>query len=93
MTDYVKIDDFVKEIADEPWSLYWSEMKSESDEFIEFMKNPLPVLQRSFPQVDSTWHIDTEIVNHQKGLLLTAVCQAAFIFDEIKLVKIIMYKH
>jgi len=44
MADWVKVDNYVAEIREEPWSLYWKEWKSGSEEFEKFLHDPLPVL-------------------------------------------------
>ena len=93
MVDWVRVDDSVPEIADEPWSLFWHEFKSDAVEFDRILKDPLSVLKQDFPEIDETWNINTELLNHQAGLLLSAVCSATFVFPEIKMVKILYYKH
>lgn len=63
-----RIDDVSKDIADEPWSMYWNEMKSGTEEFEEFLHKPMRVLQNTLDGVDNSFTIQTNILNHEIGL-------------------------
>ena len=93
MANWVLIDDHVQEIANEPWSLSWREWKSGTKEFEDFLHNPLPVIKQDFPQVEADWRVVTEIVNHERSLLGSAVCNGCMIMPENKTVKLTLYKH
>lgn len=93
MSNWIRIDDHVKEIESEPWSLYWHEWKSVTQEFEDFLHNPLPVLEQEIVEVQSDWHVTTEVINHEIGLVSNAVCKLAMIIPSMKTVKIMFFKH
>jgi hypothetical protein len=93
MTKWICIDDSVKEIKDEPWSMYWRELESTSPEFAEFMKDPLKGLSQELPLVKNDWQVSTEIINHHVGSSEQPHCSVALVFPREKIVKIVMYKH
>jgi hypothetical protein len=89
----VRIDDSVPEIADENWSLYWSEMKSTSDYFEMLLRQPLAVVKDEIPQVDDTWHVTTQVLNHHVPLTRDPVCRLTMVMPEEKMVLNLLYKH
>ncbi|ADQ69399.1 hypothetical protein C499_12535 [Halogeometricum borinquense DSM 11551] len=91
--DWVSIDESVPEIDEEPWNLYWHEFKSGSDEFEKFIHNPLAVLANSIEEVDESFHITTNIVNHHRGLAMTEVCTMPMVMAEYETVHVLLYKH
>ena len=93
MVNWVKVDDFVPEIAQEPWSMSWYEWKTGTTEFEDFLKNPLPILIQDFPEVKPDWRVITEIVNHEKGFLGMACCSSCIVMPDSKTVRLVLYKH
>lgn len=93
MADWVKVDNFVAEIKEEPWSLYWKEWKSGSEEFEKFLHDPLPVLVEQIEECQKDWKVTTEILNHHAGFLGTAVCSTGMFVPSSKSAKITLYKH
>lgn len=88
-----KLDSVSKSIAEEPWSLYWNEMKSEEPEFKEFISNPIPVLVEQTDEVEADYRIQTTIINHEVGLMGSMVCQAALVDPDSRTVYLTLYKH
>ena len=62
----VKVDDVSKEIAAEPWSLYWKEFKSGTPEFEEFLHEPAKHVAQNISG-GSDWNVSTYVVNHEIG--------------------------
>lgn len=93
MTKWVKVDDFIREILEEPWSMYWAEMKSTSEEFLDFLKDPIKSLSSDIEDVDNDFQVTSEILNHDAGLTECAVCTVGIVMPIEKRVKIMMYKH
>lgn len=93
MANWVQVDDHVQEIAQEPWSMAWREWKSGSSEFNDFLMNPLPEIMKDFPLVQADWRVTSEIVNHERSLLGSAVCNTCIIMPDTKTVKLMFYKH
>ncbi len=93
MPKWVKIDNYVKEIAAEPWSMYWTEWKSGTKEFNDFLLNPIEFLSTSIDEVGRDFKVSTEILNHEIGLLGSAVCTGLMVMPASKLVKMTLYKH
>lgn len=91
--NWIKIDEQSPQIKAEPWSLYWREMKSESPEFRDFLLNPLPFLKAEVPEIDESYQISTNILNHEKGLVISAVCTMVTIIPDKKQVILTFYKH
>ena len=88
----VKVDDHVREIAEEPWSLYWTEHKTGTQELDEFIKNPRPFLEEQLG-IPSNYRIETSLVNHQEGFLANVWCNICLVFPREELVYLIGYKH
>jgi hypothetical protein len=93
MTAWEKLDDVSKSIADEPWSLYWRELKSGTAEFEEFLHDPLSHLVKSFEGVDRKWTVQTNRIGHETGLMRSAVCSLALADHDRKTVFLTLYKH
>jgi hypothetical protein len=90
---WVSIDAVSDEIRDEPWSLYWREWKSGTEDFERFLHEPLAVLGESFDAVADDWIVTTQVVNHQHGLNYTAVCTLAIVMPTNRSVLVTLYKH
>ena len=88
----VKIDDYVEEVAEEPWSLYWSEHKTDSDDFDRFWRNPKEYLQQQIGVPDD-YQVETQVVNHQVGLMVDPVCRITLVMPREKRVLTLLYKH
>jgi hypothetical protein len=93
MSNWEKLDDVSKSIADEPWSLYWREFDAASDEFRKFMDDPISVLASEIDEVQSDWRVQTNIFGHQIGLTRGAVCTPTITDPRSKTVMVSMYKH
>lgn len=93
MATWDKLDDSNKNIANEPWSLYWSESKSGSKEFEEFLHDPLKECSAEMSGVDRTWTVQSNILNHEIGLLSDLVCKLALVDPVKKTVYLTLYKH
>lgn len=93
MPDWVKIDDVSPEINDEPWSLYWAEFKSGTDEYETFLHDPLTHFKDVFEGVDDDWQVTTILANHQRPLTVSAHCWPTFVFPETKSILSVAYKH
>jgi hypothetical protein len=89
----VKLDDVSPEIAEENWSLYWAEAKSESAYFERFLREPLTVLKDEIPGLDDSWRVTTNVVNHHVPLTQNTVCRVSMVMPEEKLVLNLLYKH
>jgi hypothetical protein len=90
---WVSIDEVSTEIREEPWSLYWREWKSGTAEFERFLHEPLSVLSEELDGVASDWSVTTQIINHDHGLGMTAVCSLAMVVPENKTALLTIYKH
>ena len=93
MPQWDKLDDRNKNIANEPWCLYWSESKSGTPEFEEFLHSPLTVLTQDIDEIDETWTIHTNILNHEIGLSNNPVCSVLMTDSTKKLAYLTFYKH
>lgn len=89
----VRLDDVSPDIAEEDWSLYWAETKSESSYFEGFLREPLAVLRDEIPGIDESWTVTTNIVNHHVPLHQSTVCRVSMVIPEEKLVINLLYKH
>lgn len=93
MSDWIKVDDTVQDIDEEPWSLYWREWKSGTEEFETFLHEPLRVLTEQIEGCGNDWRVNTEIINHENGLVSTAVCTMVQVMPDLKTAKVTLYKH
>jgi hypothetical protein len=93
MAVWEKLDDVSKNIADEPWSLYWSEYKSGTEEFEDFLHDPLSVLVKACSGVDRTWNVQTSIIGHEIGFRKDAVCSTVLVDPIRKIAYVTFYKH
>ncbi len=93
MSNWEKLDDVSKSIADEPWSMYWREFNTEADEFKKFMNDPLGVLSSEIGGVGKDWTIHTTIIGHQIGLTRGAVCNPMIVDPTSKSIYMTLYKH
>ena len=93
MATWDKLDDVNKNIANEPWSMYWNEMKSGTQEFEDFLHEPLKVLCGALDGVDESFTVQSNILNHEVGLVNSIVCQVAIVDYQKKIVYLTLYKH
>ena len=93
MTTWEKLDDVSKSIAEEPWSLYWKEFKSGTDEFEQFLHNPLSQMTKAFEGVNREWTVQTNVIGHEQGLVMSVVCGVALVDPQKKTVFLTLYKH
>ena len=93
MPAWVRLGTQHKSVNDEPWNLYWSEMKSGTPEFEEFLHDPLTTLCRDLAECDESWTVQTIVLNHEATLSNNIVCQVAFVDPPKKLVYLTVYKH
>ncbi len=93
MAKWSKLDTRDKDIEKEPWDLYWSEAKSTSSEFQEFMLNPKKEAKRDLEGVDDSYTVQTTILNHEIGLAQDLVCKVALVDPGKKIVYFTLYKH
>ena len=93
MANWDKLDDDNKHIREEPWSLYWCEMKTGTEEFEEYIHDPLTVLSRDLGEVDKSWTIQTNVLNHENGLAGSIVCNIAIADKAKNIVYSTLYKH
>jgi hypothetical protein len=91
--EWIKIDDAVSEIAEESWSLYWGEAKSESEYFERLLREPLDVLVEEIDGIDREWHVISTVINHQFKIDRSLVCRVLMVMPEIKTAQITYYKH
>jgi hypothetical protein len=88
-----KLDDVSQNIKDEPWSLYWNEMKTGTPEFEQFIHDPLSSLTGALAGVTQTWTVQTNILNHEAGLMVSHACQLALVDPGKNTVYLTIYKH
>ena len=93
MPTWDKLDEQNKNIKMESWSLYWSEFKSGTSEFEEFLHNPLKVLSQSIDEIDSSWTVYTNILNHEVGLQKDEVCSLCMTDQKKKIAYMTFFKH
>ena len=93
MPKWETLDSRNKSIDREPWNLYWSESKSGTPEFEELLHDPLGVLCRDFSEVDDSWAIQSNVLNHEVGFSESIVCKVAFVDIPKKTVYLTFYKH
>ncbi|MCZ0963497.1 hypothetical protein [Paracoccus benzoatiresistens] len=93
MTSWKPVDTFDKDIDAEPWSMFWREVKSESDEFRLFITNPLSQMVGVLPEVEKDWSVKTNILNHEIGFTQNMVCTVAIVDGRSKTVFLSLYKH
>ncbi|MGW4381419.1 hypothetical protein [Kitasatospora sp. NPDC004531] len=87
------IDDVSDDIRAEPWSMYWREWKSESEEFGRFLREPVKVLADEVPGVERDWTVTSTIANHHVGIGASPICIVAVSVPEERRVYLWMYKH
>ncbi|WP_199091572.1 hypothetical protein [Bosea sp. ASV33] len=91
---WVSISSQINELKSEPWSMFWKEWKSESNEFKEFLLDPLKILKNNDEfRLDGNYSVSSELLNHHIPLTVSIVCTIIIIFPEEKHVKIMAYKH
>ena len=88
-----KLDDVSANIANKPWSLYWSEMKSGTKEFENFLHDPLSDMTGVLSEVEKSWSIQTTIIGHEIGLSQDLVSKLALVDPRRKMVFLTLYKH
>ena len=93
MSKWEKLDDVSKNIAHEPWNLYWKEHKSGTKEFEAFLHNPKAVLVAELAEVKDTFNIQTNILNHERGLEASLVCTLVLVDPDKQLAYVTLYKH
>jgi hypothetical protein len=93
MTTWEKLDDVSPKIAKEPWSLYLGEMKSGTQEFEDFLHDPLSDMAGVLNEVDKSWNIQTNMIGHEIGLFSDAVIKLALVDPRRKMVFLTLYKH
>lgn len=93
MSEWILVDNKVQEIADEPWSLYWREFKSDTDEFRAFLLDPKPILMREIRGISSDYKVTSEVLNHEISLRYQAVCTICIVMPDEQRVKVLFYKH
>jgi len=91
--EWIKLDDVCEEIAEESWSLYWGEAKSESEYFERLLREPLDVLVEEIDGIELDWHVITHVVNHHIPLKRNLVCRVLMVMPEIKTAQLTYYKH
>jgi hypothetical protein len=92
-SNWEKLDDVSRHIESEPWSLYWTEMKTGTPEFEQFLHDPLSSLVGVFLGVTETWRVQTNILNHEEGLAASHACQLALVDPAKRMVYLTIYKH
>ena len=90
-SDWECLDDASKNIKDELWSFYWREWKSGTEEFEEFLHKPLRELKHLGAK--KGFKVHTNILNHEVGLTMSAVCSLAIVDPKGKVVYVTMFKH
>lgn len=93
MANWTPLDSKNKDIANEPWSLFWSESKSDSKEFNNFLMNPLSELMNDFGEIQKDWIVRTNIINHEVGFGTNLVCKIMILDPDSKTAFITLYKH
>jgi len=88
-----KIDDVSKNIAAEPWSLYWKEHKSGTVEFTSLLQNPISQLKGALDAVDDDWRVQSHFIGHEIGMEINAHCTLALVDPLSKTVFLTFYKH
>lgn len=89
---FVKIDDHVQDVAEEPWSLYWGESKTGTPDFEKFILDPLPVLVDRLG-ISDDYHVQTTLLNHHIPHSHTSVCSTMMVIPKEKRVVMTLYKH
>jgi hypothetical protein len=90
--EWEKLDDVSQNIREEPWSLYWREWKSGTRAFEDFLHDPGKELVRS-GLARRGYSVQTNIINHERGLRVTAVCTMVIVDPRSKAAYITLYKH
>ncbi|MER6503989.1 hypothetical protein ABT218_32775 [Streptomyces sp. NPDC001455] len=90
---WTMIDKVSEEIRSEPWSMYWREWKSESDEFARFLRDPISVLAGDIREVERDWTVSSTIANHHVGIGHSPICIVAISVPSERRVYLWMYKH
>jgi hypothetical protein len=91
--EWIKLDDVCEQIAEESWSLYWGEAKSESEYFERLLREPLPVLVEEIEGIDMEWHVISNLVNHHIPFRQNLVCRVLMVMPELRLAHLTYYKH
>ena len=89
---WVKVDDYVKEIAEESWSSYWIEMSSE--EALDFFQDPATKL-REDGLIEKDYRVEFREVNPNQPLTVAGppVCCGIVVFPREKIALITSYRH
>ncbi len=93
MAVWEKLDDVSTNINNEPWSLYWSEIKTGTQEFEDFIHNPLGELTTVIGGINADWKVQTQMLGHEIGLLVDAVCRLVLVDPRSKTLYLTLYKH
>jgi hypothetical protein len=93
MSNWEKLDDVSKSIADEPWSLYWREFDATSDAFQKFIADPLSVMSAEIAEIGPDWRVQTHVIGHEVGLTRGIVCTIPMVDLKSKTVFVTLYKH
>ncbi|MBT2439759.1 hypothetical protein J7E93_06410 [Streptomyces sp. ISL-36] len=90
-TDFVRIDDHVQQIQDEPWSMYWGEMRA--GEALKFIQDPVPALKERGVDADD-YSVQVNILNSEASAIPTQpICIVAMVFPNEKAAFITSYRH
>ncbi|UFR00765.1 hypothetical protein KBP30_06060 [Streptomyces sp. Go40/10] len=90
---WTMIDEVSDEIRSEPWSMYWREWKSDSEEFARFLREPIAVLAKEISEVEQDWTVTSTIANHHVGIGRSPICIVATSVPSERRVYLWMYKH
>jgi hypothetical protein len=93
MPKWEKLDEISAGLTKAPYSLYWSEAKSESEEFRRFLGDPLGEMVGVVSGVDTSWSVQTTIIGHERGISIDAVSRLVLVDPRCKTLFLTLYKH
>src|SRR6516165_3399262 len=73
MPKWEKLDEISAGLTKAPYSLYWSEAKSESEEFRRFLGDPLGEMVSVVSGAATSWSVQTTIIGHERGMSVALV--------------------
>lgn len=90
--DFIKIDDHVRQIGEEPWSLYWGEMSG--SEFEKFSRDPQGVLKDHGVNAEGCrFQILNLNANASRYGAAHIVCSSHFVMPDERAVFVVTFCH
>ena len=88
---WVNVSEQVKELNEETWRQYWTEMTAA--ESMEFLKDPKSTLVRE-GLIGEDYRVETQIINNDIVSAASGpTCKTLLVFPDEKMAKLLVYRH